>query len=143
MKKSFDLFLNFDGQCREAVAFYAKAFRSEVVDIMSYGETPPDSGYPIPEADKDKIMYACVPIFGCNVMFMDMPSEMPLIKGNNIQPTISVADKDEVTRVFTALSEGGTVDAPLEKTFFSDLYGMVTDKFGIIWQILFYDEANE
>ena len=109
---------------------------------MTYGETPPDPSYPMVEADKDKIMYACVPIFGSNVMFMDMPTGMPLLKGNNICPTISTDDKDELARVFTELSEGGKVDMALGKAFFSELYGMVTDKFGIIWQILYYEDQQ-
>lgn len=142
MKESFDLFINFDGECRDATTFYAKVFGSEIQDQMTYAEAPPDADFPVPEVDKDKIMYACVPIFGCNVMFMDMPTGMPLVKGNNISPTISTGDRNELQRVFAALSAGGKVEIELQKTFWSDLYGMVTDKFGIIWQILFYDEQN-
>lgn len=133
---SFDVFFNFDGDCREAMAFYAKAFKSEVQNLMTYSDTPPDVGYPVAEADKNKIMYGCVPIYGCNVMFMDMPSGEPLIKGNNISPTIGIKDVDEIRTLFDALKEGGEVGMELQKTFFSDLYGMVTDKFGITWQLL-------
>lgn len=132
---SFDVFFNFDGECKEAVEFYAKAFNSQIVDMMSYGDMPPNPDFIVPESHKTRIMYACVPIFGCNVMFSDMPDGMPLIKGNNISPTISSKDKDELTRVFHALAAGGEIGEELGKTFWSDMYGMVTDKFGIIWQI--------
>lgn len=136
----FNVFINFDGNCRKAVEFYAKAFNSEVKNLMTYGEAPPEDGMSMPEADKNKVMYADIQIGGLNVMFMDMPTGMPLTIGNNVQPTISTSDKDEVKRIFEALKEGGQVNAELEKTFFSDLYGMITDKFGVIWQILYFVE---
>jgi PhnB protein len=133
-----EMFINFDGNCREAVEFYAKVFKSEVGNLMTYGEAPPDPNYTVPEADKDKIMYAGIPVGGMVLMFMDTTSDWPLIVGNNINPTISVDDKDEVTRIFTELKEGGEVCMELQETFFSEWYGMVQDKFGVIWQILYY-----
>lgn len=133
---SFDLFINFDGECREAVAFYAKVFKQGVQDLMTYADAPPEE--PVAEEDKKKVMYACVPIFGCNVMFMDMPTGMPLIKGNNMSPTLSTDDENEIKRLFQALSDGGAVDMELQKTFYADLFGSVTDKFGITWQLLFH-----
>lgn len=138
-----DLFLNFGGDCRQAVEFYAQVFQAEVRDLMTYGDTPPDPNYTILEEDKDKIMYAGMELGGVTVMFMDMPSDSPLILGNQLSPTVSTGDMAEVTRIFQGLAEGGTIYAPLEKTFFSELYGMVEDKFGITWQILYYipDEA--
>ena len=131
----FDLFINFDGNCREAVEFYAKTFRSEVKGMMLYGDAPPDPNYQMAEADKSRVMYCSVPIAGLDVMFCDIPSEMELIKGNNISPTLSIEDKSELDRLFHALAEGGTVEMDLQKTFWSELYGMVTDKYGIIWQL--------
>lgn len=133
-----ELFINFDGNCREAVAFYAKVFKSEVGNLMTYGDAPPDPNDTVPEADRGRIMYAGIPIGGITVMFMDMTSDWPLVVGNNINPTISMDSKDEVTRIFNELKEGGEVQMELQKTFFSDWYGMVQDRFGIIWQILYY-----
>jgi PhnB protein len=133
-----ELFLNFNGNCREAVEFYAKVFKSEVKNLMTYGQAPPDHNFVLNEADKDKILYAGVSIGGLMVMFMDMPSGSPLIVGNNVSPTVSVDSKDEVTRLFNELKEGGRVHMELQKTFFSEWYGMVEDKFGVIWQILYY-----
>ena len=133
-----ELFINFDGDCREAVEFYAEVFRSEVHNLMTYGQAPPDPANPIAEGDRDRVMYAGIPIGDIVAMFMDTPSGYPLIRGNNINPTLSMADKDEVARVFSGLAEGGTVHMALQQTFFSELYGMVEDKFGVIWQILYY-----
>lgn len=135
MAETFSLFINFNGECQEAVKYYAKVFNSEVQGLMTYDQMPPDPEYTMAEADKSKVMYACVPIFGCYVMFCDTPEGMPFIKGNNISPILGTGDKEEITRIFNALKEGGTVDMELQKTFWSELYGMVTDKYGVVWQL--------
>ena len=133
-----EMFINFNGNCRQAVEFYAKVFKSTVNNLMTYGDAPPDPDYIVPEADKDRIMYAGIPFGGMTVMFMDYPSGTELTPGDNIHPTISTDNKEEVTRLFNELKEDGEVFAELGKTFFSEWYGMVKDKFGITWQILHY-----
>ncbi len=135
MSKSFSLFINFDGNCREAVEFYAKVFQSEVKELMTYGEMPHDPLYPVADADKEHILYSAVPIFGCNIMFCDVPSNMPLSKGDNLSPTLGTDDMQEIRRIFSELSQGGEVLMELNKTFWSGLYGMVQDKYGVIWQL--------
>jgi PhnB protein len=137
-----ELFINFDGNCREAVAFYAKAFQTEVNNLMTYGQAPSDPNFPLAEEDRDKVMYAGVQIGGITVMFMDMPYGYPLVVGNNINPTVSMDNKVEVERIFNALKEGGEVLMDLQQTFFSELYGSVKDKFGVIWQILYYSRQE-
>ncbi len=132
---AFDIFVNFNGNCREAVEFYAKVFKLDVPQFMYYKDAPPDENYPIPDSDKNFVMYACLPIYGCNVMFSDCPTEMPAVIGTNISLTISSKDKDELTRIFNEIGEGGEVGMPLQVTFWSDWYGMATDKFGVIWQV--------
>jgi PhnB protein len=137
-----ELFFNFDGNCREAVNFYANVFKSTVNNLMTFGQAPFDPNYTMPEADKDRIMYAGMPIGNLVVMFCDIPSGSKFVKGNNISPTISTGNKDEVTRIFIALKEGGKVYMELLTTFFSELFGMVKDKFGVIWQILHYSRKE-
>jgi PhnB protein len=128
---SLDAFLSFDGDCRKALEFYEAAFRQKVTQVMTYGENPEGS---TPQ-DKDRIIYASLPAFGQNMMFCDCPSGQKYVKGNNIMLTIGLGDDEELKRIFTALSEGGAVYMPLGKTFFSELFGMVCDKFGVIWQL--------
>ena len=137
-----ELFINFDGNCREAVEFYAKVFKSKVSNLMTYGDAPPDSNYTVPDADKNRIIYAGVPLGNIVVMFSDIPSGSPFVAGNNISPTVSTDDKDEVTRLFNELKEGGEVYMELQQTFFSELFCMVKDKFGVIWQVLHYIQAE-
>ena len=128
---SFDVFLTFDGDCRKALEFYAVVFRQELPQqIMTYGQNPDGAS----EADKDRILYASMPLFGINMMFCDCPTGDRHVKGNNIALTVGLSDETEIRRIFQALGEGGEVYMPLEKTFFNELFGMVCDSFGIIWQ---------
>jgi PhnB protein len=138
MIMNLEMFLNFDGNCKEAIEFYAKVFRIEIGNVMTYADTPPSEGYEVPEADKDKIMYAGLPFNNMVLMCMDVPGDYPFILGNNISPTINLETKDEVKRVFEELSADGTILMEPKKTFFSELYASVIDKFGINWQILYF-----
>ena len=130
---SFDVFLNFDGDCHEALVFYAKVFQLDMPQqIMTYGQSP---GGGFADADKDRILYTSLPIFGCNVMFSDCPSGSDYVKGTNFALTLGTHDADEIKRIYDALMDGGEADMPLGKTFFSELYAMVTDRFDITWQL--------
>ncbi|MCL2451295.1 VOC family protein [Candidatus Saccharibacteria bacterium] len=133
-----EMFINFDGNCREAAEFYATVFKTDVGEMMTYDSVPPDPNFPVAEEDKQKIVYAGVKVGDSVLMMMDMPSNAPLVVGNNVSPTVSADSTDEVTRLFNELKEGGKVLMDLQKPFFSELYGMVADKFGVIWQILHY-----
>jgi PhnB protein len=109
-KMNLELFLNFDGNCREALEFYSKVFKSDINNLMTYGQMPPDPNLDtVIEADKDKVMYAGLVIGGTTVMFCDMPSDSPLIIGNNINPTLSMNNKEEITNIFNELKSGGEV----------------------------------
>ena len=137
----FGLFLNFNGNCREALDLYSEVFNSEVKNLMTFGEAPADPTMPIKDSEKDRIMYAEINIGGLDVMFMDNSDDWPITVGNNIQPTITVESEDEVRRLIDALRVDGKVFMEPTKTFFADLYGMVEDRFGVIWQIMYYVES--
>ena len=105
------MFINFDGDCRAAVECYAEVFRSKVENLMTYGEAPADPNQPRNEADNGRIMYASIVIGGLPVMFMDMPSDMPITKGDQIALTFSADTQAEITRIFEALAAGAIVFA--------------------------------
>ncbi|MCL1796280.1 MAG: VOC family protein [Clostridia bacterium] len=130
-----DLMIAFDGDCKQAFDFYVRVFRAKVCSLMTYGETPPSYGYDVSESDNDRILYACIEIYGVAVMLMDVPSDVSLRKGDNICPTIALSSRNEIRRLFNELKAGGKVGMDLQKTFYSDLYGMVTDRFGVNWQL--------
>lgn len=129
-----DVYLNFNGNCREVVNFYAEVFGTEEPKIMTFGEMPPNPEYPLPEEAKDFVMHSRLNISGSNVMFSDVFPGMPFIEGNNISLSIVSTDLEEITSVFSKLKEGGKVVMELQETFWSKSYGQITDKFGIIWQ---------
>ena len=81
---SVDIYLNFNGNCREAVEFYAQVFGIEKPKIMTFGENPPDPDYPLPEEAKNLVMHSRLNIQGSNIMFSDTFPGMPFNVGNNI-----------------------------------------------------------
>jgi PhnB protein len=85
---AIDVYLNFDGNCREVAEFYAQTFGTEQPQIMTFGEAPPNPDYPLPEEAKDLVMHTRLNINGSNVMFSDVFPGMPFIKGNKHQPRI-------------------------------------------------------
>ena len=128
-------YINFDGNCKEAVDFYADVFETEKQQIMLYGDMPPDPGFPLTEETKNFVMHTFLNIKGTKVMFSDVPPGMPVVKGNNISLTVIGKDKDEIKSMFKKLRDGGTIGMDLQETFWSKCYGFVTDKFGIGWQL--------
>lgn len=129
-----DVYLNFNGNCREAVEYYAQVFGTEKPKIMTFGEVPPNPEYPLPEEAKNLVMHTRLNIFGSNVMFSDVFPGMPFVVGNNISLSIVIDDMEALQSAFNKLSEEGTVGMELQETFWSKCYGNLTDKFGVEWQ---------
>lgn len=128
-----DVYLNFNGNCREAVEFYAKVFNTEA-QLMTFGEAPPNPEFTLPEEAKNLIMHARLHIHDSNVMFSDLFPGMPFVLGNNISLSLVIEDLDSIKQAFERLKEGGNVIMDLQETFWSKCYGSLTDKFGIQWQ---------
>ncbi|MDT3428909.1 PhnB protein [Paenibacillus forsythiae] len=129
-----EAYLNFNGNCREAVEFYAQVFGTEEPKLMTFGEAPPNPEYPLPEEAKDLIMHTRLIIFGSTVMFSDVFPGMPFVAGNNISLAIVSDDIDALQSAFDKLKEGGKVGMELQETFWSKCYGSLSDKFGVEWQ---------
>ena len=138
---SVDVYMNFNGNCREAVEFYAQVFGIENPQMMTFGEAPPNPEYPLPEEARNLIMHARLNISGSNVMFSDVFPGSPFVAGNNISLAFVSTDEEELKTFFNKIKEGGTVRMELQETFFSKCYGSLTDKFGIEWQFS-YDNGD-
>ncbi|HEY8911125.1 MAG TPA: VOC family protein [Desulfosporosinus sp.] len=130
-----EAYINFNGNCREAVEFYVQVFGTEKPPLMTFGDAPPDPKFTLPEEAKGLIMHTQLSITGSTVMFSDVFPGMPFVAGNNISLTLISKDIDEIKSLFNNLKEGGTVGMDLQETFWSKCYGSVTDKFGIPWQL--------
>lgn len=126
-----DVHLVFSGSCREAFAFYETTFGSKITMTMVYGDAPP--GSPIPPEMKDQVMHTSMPLGSMLLMGCDAPGKTPPLGG--FQISVSMTDEAEVKRLYAALSEGGSVQMPLAPTFWSPLFGMCTDKFGVAWMV--------
>ncbi|MEK3723612.1 VOC family protein [Paenibacillus sp. FSL H8-0034] len=138
---SIDVYFNFNGNCREAVEYYAEVFGTDKPHIMTFGQAPPNPDYTVPEQMKHLVMHARLNIYGSNVMFSDTFPDMNFIVGNNISLSLVIKDMDAIKSIFHKLKEGGTVGMELQETFWSKCYGQLTDKFGIGWQ-LNYDSGE-
>jgi PhnB protein len=126
-------YLHFDGRCDEALEFYKQALGAQVKAVMRFKENP-QSEYNPPGMD-DKIMHADVQIGETHVMMSDGRC-VGDAKFEGISLTLSVADAAEADRVFNALQAGGEVQMPIGETFFSPRFGMVKDKFGVVWMVI-------
>jgi PhnB protein len=126
-------YLFFEGRCEEAIEFYRKTLGAEVDMIMRYKDSPekcPDGTTP----PGDKVMHASLRIGGSAVMASDGQCEgKPQFEGFSLSYT--VPNEAAADRVFAALGEGGKVQMPLNKTFFSPRFGMLADRFGVSWMI--------
>lgn len=131
---SVDVYINFNGNCREAVEYFAQVFETEKPQIMTFGETPPNPEYPLPDEAKDLVMHTRLNINGSNVMFSDVFPGMPFVEGNNISLALVTKNTDDIKSFFNKLKEGGKVGMELQETFWSKCYGSLKDKFGIEWQ---------
>jgi PhnB protein len=129
-------YLFFDGRCEEAVEFYKSALGAEVAMLMRFKDSPepPDPGM-VPPGSGDKIMHTSFRIGDTTVMASDGRCQgQPSFQGFSLSLTAS--DDAEAERLFAALAEGGQVQMPLAKTFFSSRFGMVADRFGVPWMIV-------
>jgi PhnB protein len=133
--KRIESYLFFDGRCEEAIEFYKRTLGAEINFMMRFKENPDPSHGMCPPGAENKIMHANLRIGETNVMMSDgRCTGKPSFHGFSL--SAPVATEAEAQRLFAALGEGGQVQVPLAKTFFSPLFGMVADRFGISWMII-------
>lgn len=130
-----EVYLVFNGNCREAVEFYKEAFNTEQPEYMTFADAPPNPDFVIPEEAKSLIMHTYLMIDGSRVMFSDNFPGMPYTVGNNISVTVVSDDEGFIRSSFEKLQAGGKVSMPLQETFWSKCYGSLKDKFGVEWQL--------
>jgi PhnB protein len=129
-------YLFFNGRCDEAIEYYKKVLGAEVVMLMRFRDNPePPPPGKIPPGSDDKIMHSSLRIGDSEVMGSDgLGTGGPQFKGFSL--SLRVASEDEADRLFNALSDGGQVQMPIGRTFFSSRFGMVADRFGVSWMII-------
>jgi PhnB protein len=127
-------FLFLDGRCEEAIEFYRKTIGAEPLMLMRFKDAPPEAkaqqgGAPINE---NKVMHARLRIGDSTIMMSDGPCSG---KFDGFLLSLTVSSPADAESLFAALSEGGRVEMPMAKTFFSPAFGMLIDRFGVKWMV--------
>lgn len=132
MTTTFQPYLFFSGDCRQAFTRYHEVFGGDLT-ILSNADAPEGAG--MPGAPDDSVMHAAIVLPGGGVL---MGSDDPTGDGgpkSGIAVNVSLADDAEAKRVFDDLAEGGEVQMPLEPTFFASVFGSLVDRFGVSWLV--------
>lgn len=140
-------YLSFEGRCQEALDFYRDQLGAQIGLVMRFKDAPPMDQPPPegcaggPPPDGEKIMHSELRIGDSTLMATDgMASGKPNFAG--ISLSLLVADEAEAKQRFDALADGGQVQMPLAKTFFSPSFGMVADRFGVQWMVVAQDPSQ-
>lgn len=134
-KAKVNNYLFFSGRCEEAINYYEKHLGAKVNMKLRFNESPD----PVPEGMlqegfENKIMHADFTLGDVNIFASDGCNDATNFSGFRLSLTIQTAE--EAHKVFDALATGGSVEMPLAKTFWSPLYGQVTDQFGVGWMVM-------
>jgi PhnB protein len=131
--KQIEPYLFFDGRCDEALDLYRRALGAEVTALTRFKESPDPAM--VPPGHGDKVMHAVFRVGDSTAMASDgRCTGQPGFQGFAL--AVTVPDEAEAERVFAALGDGGQVQMPLTKTFFSPRFGMVSDRFGVSWMVV-------
>ncbi|CAN5787272.1 VOC family protein [soil metagenome] len=125
-------YLSFNGQCEAAFKFYQQCLGGNIQAMMAWGDSP--MADQVPSEWRDKIIHATLIIGETALLGADAPPdryETP--RGFSV--TIQINDPAEADRIFHALAENGTVQMPIQQTFWAALFGMCVDRFGIPWMV--------
>lgn len=138
--KNFSIFLNFDGNLKEAFDFYKETFGGEYKTIKKYSEMPHSDT--LSSEDREKAMHCELEIkeelvlMGCDILEVWGQS---ITRGTNFYVNITPDSIEEGRIIFSKLSSGGEVQMPFQKTFWGSFFGTVTDRFGTQWMIKIED----
>lgn len=123
-------YIAFKGNCRDAIEFYKTALGASVLFSQTFGESPMSSMGPA-----DAIMHSSVRIGDSTLMMCDDPRPEAASGDGNISLAIGLDDPERAAVLFRNLADGGSIVMPIQKTYWAEAFGMVTDKFGIKWMI--------
>jgi len=125
-------YLNFNGQCREAMEYYARVLGGTITAMITFGDMP--GGEQCSPEMSSGIMHAAIDLGGSKLLASDCPPEM-YEPPKGISVAVHPTDPAEAERIFNALAEGGTVTMPVQETFWALRFGMCVDRYGIAWMV--------
>jgi PhnB protein len=123
-------YIFFKGNAAEAMEFYKSVFGGKVI-TQNMDDVPPE--VPIDPSMKGKVMHARLE--GGAVTLMGSDSQKASEEAKKVELSISGTEEDKLRKIFDGLSEGGKVNMPLEKQFWGDIFGNLTDKYGVVWMV--------
>jgi PhnB protein len=128
------IYLYFNGNCLEAMQFYAETLGGEITGVFKNGDAPnPESRMP---GGDDLVMNMNMRLGSANIMASDAPGEW-YTKPQGFSISLAANSIEEAERIFNALSRDGDVRMPLEETFWAERFAMFSDRFGTPWMINF------
>lgn len=128
-------YLNFDGNCREAMTYYGGLLGGEVTAMHEFGTMPMPDGQSLPAERQTHIMHASVTAGDQVLMGSDSAPHMPYRGVHGFAVSIATDSVEEAERIYDGLKDGATIDMPLGETFFSRRFAMLKDRFGTPWMI--------
>lgn len=131
MKGQATPYLIFDGNAKEALAFYKETFGAELSEVGTFGE----ADFPTPPEAEDRIMHARLKKDDLFIMVSDTFPGQPLEIGNNLSLALELENEEEIQKLYDALSQKGTAIMELQDTFWGAKYAKVKDAFGVIWDL--------
>ncbi|MGK9251885.1 VOC family protein [Paenibacillus humicus] len=132
-------YLNFDGNAGQAIDFYAEAFHATQVKKVQFKDLPQDPNYPLPSNEQEMVMESSIEFDGGKIMMSDLlPSMKPvtgeLVQGNQVLISLVIEDQEALAAYFNNLSVGGQIILPLSSQPWSACFGMLVDRFGMVWK---------
>jgi len=141
-----NVYLTFNGNCRQAFEFYQEAFDVEIPYMGTFGEMPPEEGVEMSEEDRSKIMHVSMPISRETVLMgSDTAGKFAdeITVGNNFAVSVNAESREEADKIYGRLgSHGGKMTMQMADTFWGAYFGMLTDQFGISWMVNYDDPAK-
>lgn len=126
-------YLTFNGNCEEAMNFYADVLGGEISMMMRFSEAPNGSSFP--KEIHNKIMHCTLECNGIIIMGSDNTGQMPFNQGNNYHLSLNIKSEDEAYAIYKSLAEGGKELMPFQEVFWGGKFGMLVDKFGVQWMV--------
>lgn len=135
--KAANPYLNFNGNTEEAFNFYRTVFGGEFLGLLRFRDFG-ENGMQVPKGERDKIAHVALPLGNSNILMGTDVLEsqgQTLTVGTNIYLNLEADSDEEAERLFNALSAGGRIEMPLQKTEWAEKYGICADRFGVQWMV--------
>lgn len=135
MTERLSPYLVMDGNAKDAISFYEKALNAKVLGVQKFGQMPESPDHPLPPAAKELVAHAHLKVGESDLMLSDAFPGQPVHKGNHVTVMIMPESAERAREIWGNLQDGAQIQMPLQQTFWSPAYGLLTDKFGVTFHV--------